>query len=67
MINRLNQRLYRLRLERLESRRVLAPLIDVGVHTLLPDTPDQELPIYVSGGDPVAGAVEPEVRPARQS
>ncbi len=31
------------------------PIIDVGIHQLLPDTPDQTIEISVSGGQPVAG------------
>jgi len=33
------------------------PLIDVGEHVLLPDTPGQVIPIYVSGGSSVQGVV----------
>jgi len=42
-------------IERLEPRAMLAPLILTGEHALLPDTPGQLVPVYVAGGDPVAG------------
>jgi VCBS repeat-containing protein len=41
--------------EQLEARRVLAPVIDVGDHFLLPNTPGQQIQIYVTGGDEVQG------------
>jgi len=44
-----------LRLERLEERRVLTPVIDVGHHVLLPDTPGQTFQVSVTGGDLVQG------------
>ena len=44
-----------LRFEQLEARRVLAPVIDVGDHFLLPNTPGQQIQIFVTGGDEVQG------------
>ncbi len=32
-----------------------APVIEVGSHNLLPNTPNQPVPIYVTGGDQVGG------------
>ena len=34
---------------------MLAPVITVGDHALLPDTPGQEVPIYVSGNEQISG------------
>lgn len=45
----------KLRMEALERRELLALTVEVGDHYLLADTPDQEIPIYVSGGDLVQG------------
>ena len=42
-------------MEKLEQRLVLAPVIDTGDHYLLPDTPNQQIQILVSGGDLVQG------------
>jgi uncharacterized protein (DUF952 family) len=41
--------------EALEPRLVLAVAIDVGEHALLPNTPNQPIAIYVTGGDAVNG------------
>src|SRR3989304_2976478 len=38
-----------------EGRLLLAPVIEVGEHVLLPDQADQAIDIYVSGGDLVQG------------
>lgn len=41
--------------ERLEPRLTLAPVIDVGDHYLLPDTPGQQVQVWVTSGDAVEG------------
>ena len=45
----------KLKCEPLEDRSLLAATISVGDHILLPDTADQKIDIFVSGGDAVAG------------
>jgi len=45
----------KLRVERLEDRRVLAPVISVGDHVLLADAPNQQVRLFVTGGDDVQG------------
>ena len=54
-LTRSNRNLFRPRLEPLEERRMLSVTIDAGDHVLLPDTPGQEIEIYVSGADAVSG------------
>ncbi|MBN2473344.1 MAG: hypothetical protein JXB62_01955, partial [Pirellulales bacterium] len=48
-------RFFRPRLEPLEDRCLLAAMIEVGDHVLDPDTPDQEIGIYITGDEQVTG------------
>jgi len=40
-----------------DSSQIAAPVIDVGKHVLLPDTPNQMVPIHVAGGQLTQGVV----------
>ena len=42
-------------IEPLEERRLLALTVTVGTHTLLPNTPNQQIPIFVQGSDNIHG------------